>query len=83
MAVGLSLANSRGRGDAAGTGLVLDDNLLAQLAGELLGNDPQAGVGDPTRTEGNDDPDRLGRIVGLRFSAALHEAGQDPCGKQR
>ena len=64
VAVGFGLGDVIGGDVAAGAGLVLDDELLAEFLGYLGGDDPRQNVGGAAGREGNDELDRPCRPFG-------------------
>ena len=66
VAVGRRLRHQLGADDAAGAGLVLDDELLAEPLAELRADDARQDVVEPARRERHDHPHRPVRIVVLR-----------------
>ena len=58
------------RRDAAGARHVLDDEILAELFAELLGDEPRGDVGNAARPERQNDAHRLVGIIRLRPRAA-------------
>src|SRR6185312_2297683 len=61
---------------AAGSGNVLDIELLAQPVGQLLGEEARHHVGRPARREGDDDLDRVIGVSGRASGAKGYEAGK-------
>jgi hypothetical protein len=66
VAVGRRLHDVEPADAAAGAGLVVDDDRLAELLGELLADDAGDDVARPARGEGDDDADRLLGVRGER-----------------
>ena len=65
VAVGRCFRHQLGADDAAGAGLVLDHELLAEPLAELRADDARQNVVEPARRERHDHPHRLVRIVAL------------------
>jgi hypothetical protein len=76
----ITVRRGTGRGlggdDPAGAGPVVDDELLAELLGELVGDDPRGHVGDSASPVRDDDAHRAVRIAGLRRGRQQRERGR-------
>jgi hypothetical protein len=73
IAVGIGARGARRAGGAAGTGDILDEELLPERAGELVSDDAAGDVSRPAGGERHHDRDRTRRII-LRLRAG--NAGQ-------
>ena len=69
VAIGLGLGDVVGGDVAAGAGLVLDDELLAEFLRQLGGDDPRQNVGGAAGREGHDEFDWPCRPFGGTHSA--------------
>ena len=63
IAVGRRLRHRGGGDEAIAAGAVLDHKIPSQALVHLLAEDARAGVDRPARRKGDEDPDRLARIV--------------------
>ncbi len=63
IAVGRRLGGKLGRDHAGCSATVLRNDLLPQIFGELLGDDPPDDVGASTRRKADQHPDRPGRVL--------------------
>ena len=81
--VGLAARDHAGADDGPGARPVVDDHVLAQVFGHLIGQDARDGIGATTGRERHDEPDRLvgiGRLRSVRRQGCEREADQ---GRQR
>jgi hypothetical protein len=79
IAVGAARERGAGRGNAAGAGHVLDEEVLPELLAQGLRDKPRRDVGDAAGAERQDHAHRMIRIFGLGACRGRGKAGGNQC----